>query len=98
MASGSFGIPHVVQTIEESHEVIAFAGIILGFGDFELHAIGDSGLLGSFTSHVDRARVVIEADKGGFRIRLSHQYSGRAEPAPNVGDARSLFESCLGAA
>ena len=66
-------VAHIVQAVEEGHEVVAAAGIVFRAGDLELHAVGDSRLLRPLARHLDRAVVVVVPDEGGGGVSLGHQ-------------------------
>ena len=77
------------KAIEESHQVISVARIILRFRHFEFHAIADACFRCRLPGHLDRAIVIIKARERRFRIRLRHENRGCSKSAANVRHFRS---------
>src|SRR5205807_4255036 len=87
----SHGVAHVVEAVEECHEVISGAGEVLGTGDLERAAAADTRLGRSLAGHLDRGLAVVEAYEDGVWVGLG-QYDRRGPvPAADVGDAGSRF-------
>ena len=89
MRGGTHGIAHVVQGVEDAHEVVALAGEVLGAGDLEAHAVADPRALGGASRRLHRRGVVVEADELRARVGLGHHDRRGAVSAADVGDART---------
>ena len=85
MGGGTGGIAHIVQTVEEGHEVQPGGGKILCRADLETRILGHAVCGCVRAGRVDRARVEVVADK--FRVRecLGHHDGRPAMPASDIG-------------
>src|SRR6201987_496566 len=63
MSRGADRVAHIVQTIEEGHEVQSGSGKILCRADLEDHVVGDAMRSGVLARRLDRTRVKVVADK-----------------------------------
>src|SRR5208282_1054623 len=86
------GVAHVVQTIEERHEVVVLARKRFRAGYFELDAVPYACIARALFGGFDRFVVVIESGKLGFGIGLGHQNRRCAQTTAYVGDPRSAFQ------
>ena len=66
-------IAHVVQAVEEGHEVQVLARKIARHGDFELRVRGRSVLLGVNPRLLHRRGMEVVADERRLRERLRHE-------------------------
>ena len=88
VARGGERVAHVVQAVEERHEVVAGARERLGRRGLERHAVGDPGVGRALAGRLDRRVVVVRADERRRRVGLRHQHRRRPVAAADVGDAR----------
>src|SRR5580698_7217598 len=86
MAGGTSGIAHIMQAIEEGHEILVLPWIGLCWRYLEGHTVGDSGGLGLLPCPLDRFGVVVEAEESRFGIRLGHQDRRSPVTATHVGN------------
>jgi hypothetical protein len=92
MARRADRIAHVMQAVEESHQIQVLAWKIARHGDFELTVGGCSVLLGMNPRLRHRVGVKIVADKRRFRKGFRHDDSRKAVTATNVSHFRAAFE------
>ena len=85
MGAGAGRVAHVVEAVEEAHQVV---GAVEGLADGHLEAdpVGQAGVGGPLAGAVDRALVGVEADDRRGRVRLGEQQRGRTVPTTDVGD------------
>jgi hypothetical protein len=85
-------VAHVVETVEEAHEVEADAVVVLGGGLAERHPVSDTAIGGALTRGGDRRGMEVVAGEHGVRVRLGHNHRRRAMAAADVGDGGARFE------
>src|SRR5262249_22941341 len=92
MGRGADGVAHIVQRIEDRHEIVALARIVFGRGDLKAYPVGNPCLSRTRPRRFDRCLVVIEAREVGVWVGLGHQDGRGAVAAANVDYARSGLE------
>ncbi|MNV84657.1 hypothetical protein D3C71_1785480 [compost metagenome] len=65
-------VAHVVQAVEETHQVMVMPRIVLGRRLFEAHPLGKPRLLGALIGGRDGRCVIVITDKSRGRKRLGH--------------------------
>src|ERR1700722_5306888 len=91
MFRGSGGITHVVQTIEESNQIVsAIYGIAFRTRYFKVDLIEETVAAGHMARILDGPAVIIESDEPRLRKRFRHQHRRCAVSAANVGNRGPL--------
>src|SRR5258708_4697368 len=86
------GVAHVMQAIEERHQIIVFRRKILGRRLRERDAGSDARFLRPNFGALARRLVVIEPEELRVRIGLRHYDRGRAVATPAVSYLGTAFE------
>ena len=93
MPRGADWIAHVVQAIEERHEVEVFARKIARHGDLELRVRGRTVLLGMDPRLLHRRGMEVEADESRLGT-LSPTISRGIRAHSHVGDSLAVLKLC----
>src|SRR5258708_4063389 len=88
-------VAHVMQTIEDGHEVVIFAWKVFCAGHLEGNAIGNTVTLGGLTGRFNRLVMVVEAEEFRFGECFRHQDCGSPFAAADVSYPRPCFELLL---
>jgi hypothetical protein len=81
-------VAHVMQAIEDGHEVVVCAGKLLRLCHAEGDSVGGTITPGGLASRLNRLVMVVESEESGLRECFCHQQSGRPFPATDVGHSR----------
>src|ERR1700747_3420613 len=92
MSSGADRVAHIVQTIEEGHEVQSGSGKILCRADLEDHVVGDAMRSGVLARRLDRTRGKVVADKLRFWESLGHRHRRPAVAAADISYLGAVLE------
>src|SRR5258707_7127456 len=92
MLARAYGVAHVMQAIEERHQIIVFRRKILGRRLCERDAVSDARFLRQNFGALDRRLVVIEPEELRIRIGLRHYDRGRAVATSDVSYLGTGFE------
>ena len=84
MFRGPHRVTHVVQAIEEAHQVMVMPRVVLGTGLLEAHTPRQPRLAGTLVGGDDGRPVVVVADEGGCRERLGHDQRRSTVPTAYI--------------
>src|SRR5271168_3683730 len=84
MSCGASRVAHIVQTIEEGHEVQSCSGKILCRADLEDHVVGDAMHSGVLARRLDRTQVEVVADELRVWESLGHRHRRPAVTAADI--------------
>lgn len=89
MAGGALWVAHIVQAIEEGHEIVIRAGKRFRGRNFKTDPARYPFPVRRLSRQIYGSGVIVESKEFGLRIRLRHQNRRCSEAAPNIGDFRS---------
>ena len=95
MRCGANWIPHVVEAVEDRHEVILFTWELLGFRHLERDPVRHPLTLGGFPRRLNGLVMVVKSIDVGLGEGFRHQDGGSAFPAAHVGDLGTAREFVL---
>src|SRR5271169_7014765 len=84
MGGSSYRIAHVVQAIEDSHEIVVPAWKFLCLRHFEDHAVGYAGASGRLAGRFNRLGMVVESEELRIGECFCHQYGGSPFSAADI--------------
>src|SRR5205823_12308835 len=86
-------VDHVVNTIEAADQVVFAVLRNLVCGTLDEFHVRQTRALGQLSGGSDTPAIVVDAEKSGFGIRLSHGYGGLASSTPYVANRNPFLES-----
>src|SRR4029077_4514322 len=92
MSCGADWVSHIVQTVEEGHEVQSGSTKILCRADLEEHVVGDAMRGGVLARRLDRTRVEVVADEFRVRESFGHHHRRPAMAAADIGHLAAAVE------